>query len=63
VSLISEYKQAFSRCYPHLHVAVRLKRVGPGDFKHRVIIQGDPGDILLTDEDLRSAIRLFMRGR
>lgn len=61
--LEAEYIAAFGRCYPHKTIELKAKKMGPGDWRTRVIIDGDPGDVILTDDDMREAIRMFNRGR
>lgn len=57
------YIQAFHRCYPHKSVSIAPKRQRNGEVMHRVIIDGEGGDILLTADDLKFATRMFNRGK
>jgi hypothetical protein len=63
LSVAAQYITSFSRCYPHKTITLKSKKVGPGEWKMRVVIDGDAGDILLTEDDMMDAIRLFNRGR
>lgn len=60
--MIPEYKEAFSRCYPHHHIEVKPKKVRD-ELRFRVIINGEAGDLLLSAEDMKGATRLFNQGR
>jgi hypothetical protein len=62
VSLVAEYIESFGRCYPHKKVEIKGKMKN-GELLYRIIIDKDPGDILLNGEDMRVAIRGFNRGR
>jgi hypothetical protein len=64
MSYINEYKQAFNTCYPQKKVDVKIFRQrGENIIRHRIIIDGDAGDISLTEAEMRSATRDFNRGR
>lgn len=64
-TIMEQYVEAFQRCYPQHQVQLKFKRVSPGEYRWRVIINGDPGpgEALYTEDDLRFAIRGFNRGR
>lgn len=61
--MIAAYMAAFLSCYPHKSIDVREKRMKDGSVMHRVLINGEGGDILLSEDDLRYATRLFKRGK
>jgi hypothetical protein len=61
-NIIAQYLEAFGQHYPAMQVQVKPKRVR-GDLKFAVLINGDAGDLLLSEDDLRSAIRMFNRGK
>lgn len=60
--MVSEYIEAFHTCYPHKSIEVKPKKV-KGEIMFRVIIDKEPGDILLTPDDMKFATRLFKRGK
>ena len=62
MDFITAYKQAFLSCYPQKTIDVKPRRVR-GALMYRVIIDSDPGDTMLSEEDMRGATRMFMRGR
>jgi len=64
-NLIQAYMEGFLRNYPHHDVKVRPMRGRKhGDEpRYSVIINGDRGDISLSEDDLRSATRAFNRGK
>lgn len=61
--MIAEYKAAFNRCYPDKTVDLKPKKMRNGEIRFRVIVDKDPGDMLLTQDDLKYATQLFERGR
>jgi hypothetical protein len=61
--MIEEYLAAFAKHYPHHSVKVkpvRGKRHGD-ETRFAVYINGERGDITLSQDDIRSAIRMFNR--
>ncbi len=60
--MIQEYKEAFLRCYPHKTVEVKPRKVR-GELRFSVVINGDRGDLLLTEEQVGEATRAFNRGK
>jgi hypothetical protein len=62
MTFIDAYKEAFSRNYPHHTCKVTPRRVR-GELRYAIIINGDKGDLLLSEEDVRSATRDFNRGK
>lgn len=60
--MIREYKEAFQRCYPDKSVEVRPKKV-KGEIRFRVVVDKDPGDLLLTKDDIMYATKQFNRGK
>lgn len=56
------YKQAFLACYPHKTIDIVPKKVR-GEVRHRVFIDKDGGDTLLSDDDIKFATRMFRRGK
>ncbi len=62
MSVIQAYIQAFGRCYPHHSLKVKPKKMR-GELKFAVVINEDRGDLLLSEEDLRSSTRDFNRGK
>lgn len=66
MSVVAHYIDAFQGCYPHKTIEVKPKRVRTGnavEIKFAVLIDNDAGSILLSEGDLRSATRLFKRGK
>jgi hypothetical protein len=63
--MIAEYIAAFNRCYPHKTVEIKpIQGKKPNDpLKYSVIIDQQRGDILLSEDDLRYATRLFNAGK
>lgn len=61
--LEAEYIAAFQRCYPHKSIILIPRKVGPGEWRTRVVIDREAGDLMLTDDDLRDATKMFNRGR
>jgi hypothetical protein len=61
--MIAEYIEGFQRCYPGKQVELKPKKTREGDIRFRVLINREPGDILLSEGDVKSATRLFNRGR
>lgn len=61
---VTAYIDAFSRCYPQTKIRVtnRWDRVAQV-MQHRVHIDGDAGDLTLSEETMRSATRDLQRGR
>lgn len=62
MSTVALYVEAFKRCYPQKTIELKPKKV-QGEYRWQVIINSEKGELLLTDEDLQSATRLFNRGR
>lgn len=62
MDLISRYLEAFAKHYPAKNVKVKPKRLR-GDLKFQVVIDGDAGDMLLSEDDIRAAVRMFNRGQ
>jgi hypothetical protein len=61
--MIAEYIEAFQRCYPGRSVELKPKLDNrTREMRWRVIIDKDPGDILLTEAEVKSATRDFNRG-
>lgn len=63
--MLQQYIEAFNRCYPHKTVdvvPVRSKKHGEPP-KYAAIINNNRGDILLSEDDIRSATRMFNRGK
>lgn len=60
--MIAEYIAAFHRCYPHKACEVRPVRKR-GEVRFRVLIDNDGGEFTYSDEDLREATRMFLRGK
>lgn len=61
MSFIAEYIEQFNRHYPAKNVEVRSKIVR-GELRFRVLINGSDDGMLLSEEDMRGAIRMFKRG-
>lgn len=61
--MIAQYIEAFQRCYPQKRVEVKEVRVAPGDYRYKVIIDGEAGEARLTLEDMKYATQLFNRGK
>jgi hypothetical protein len=61
--MIQEYKDAFNACYPHKSVDVVPVKQRDRSIKYRVVIDHDRGDILLSEDDMQFATRMFKRGR
>lgn len=62
--MIAEYVEAFNRCYPHHHVKVKpVRKHRDPEVQYRVFINGDGGEHTLTADDIKSATRMFNRGR
>jgi hypothetical protein len=51
--------QAFSKHYPNKLVSIRGKRQQNGGRMYAVLIDGDSGGMLLSENDLREATRMF----
>lgn len=56
------YIQAFLSCYPHKSIEVIPVRSRDG-IKYRVVIDHNRGDILLSEDDLAFATRMFKLGK
>lgn len=63
MSLVQEYKEQFSRHYPSYDVKVKPRRMKDKSIGYAVYINGDAGSMILSEADLRYAVRMFMRGR
>ncbi len=62
MDLDQQYMAAFSATYPQKTVAVRRRFNKQGQFVgFQVAIDGDWGDMILTTNDMREAIRNFNR--
>lgn len=61
--MIAQYIEAFRRCYPQKQISVKETRVAPGDYRYKVIIDGEAGEARLTLEDMQYATQLFNAGR
>lgn len=61
MSLMQEYVAAFNRCYPHKMVELKPTKIR-GEVRFRVVIDQDAGDLTLSENDLRDAVRMFNRG-
>lgn len=59
--MIAEYVEGFNRHYPQKTCKLKPKRVR-GEVRFQVIIDGDAGDITLSETDVREATRAFNRG-
>lgn len=59
--MIQEYIEAFGRHYPQKRCEIKPKRIR-GELRYRVFIDGDAGDITLSEADMREATRMFNRG-
>ena len=60
--MIQQYIEAFTRCYPEKNVEVRPTFNKQGtQIGWRVGINGDFGNLVLSDADIREATRAFMR--
>lgn len=60
--IAESYVEAFQRCYPQKNVQVVPRHVSAWEIRYRVYVDGEPGDSLLTEDDLRFATALFNRG-
>lgn len=60
MNLLQEYRDCFLKHYPAKNVRVLPRKVR-GEIKFAVEIDGDKGDLLFSESDLRSAIRMFNR--
>lgn len=58
LTFIQAYLEAFHKHYPAKDVRVKHKRHN-GEWRYAVIIDGDKGDMLLSETDLREATRAF----
>jgi hypothetical protein len=58
MNFIEAYIQGFKKHYPEKEVLVKSKRHN-GNWCYRVVINGDAGDLLLTEQDMRDATRMF----
>jgi hypothetical protein len=56
---VEAYLQAFSKHYPAKTVSIRGKRQQNGGRMYAVLIDGDSGGMLLSENDLREATRMF----
>ena len=61
--LLQEYRASFERAYPQTKLDIRIKTRRGQAPKFRVGINGDFGDIELSESDMREAVRNFNRGR
>jgi hypothetical protein len=53
---------AFKANYPMHDVKIKPRKVR-GEIRYAVAINGDSGDLLLSEQDIRSATRMFNRGK
>lgn len=58
-NLVQEYTDAFTKHYPQSKLEVKPVRVRGGGMGFRIGINGDFGDLTLTEADMRDAIRKF----
>ena len=58
MDVFTAYKEAFEKCYPGKTVKFKAVRGG-----HKIVIDGDAGDMVLSISDIREATRAFLRGR
>lgn len=60
--MIQQYIDSFTKCYPQkkceVHRAYNKQGVAIG---YRVAINGDRGDLVLSETDMREAIKAFNR--
>lgn len=60
--LQTEYVEAFTKCYPQKRCEVKNAYNKQGmHIGYRVGINGDFGDRILSEQDMREAIRVFNR--
>lgn len=59
LTFIQAYIEGFAKHYPDKNVEVKAKRQPDGSRKYAVVIGGDTGGILLSENDMRDATRLF----
>jgi hypothetical protein len=57
------YIQAFLSCYPHKTIEVIPVTQRDHSIKFRVVIDHQRGDILLSQDDIEFATRMFSRGK
>lgn len=60
MNIIQAYKEQFLKHYPAKNVRVLPRKTREG-IRFAVEIDGDKGDILLSENDMRDAIRMFTR--
>ena len=60
--MIADYIEAFQSIYPGHTVEVKPKKVR-GEIRFQVIVDGDRGDITLSESDVKEATRAFKRGK
>jgi hypothetical protein len=58
MDMIQAYIEGFKKHYPSHNVEVKSKRQR-GEWRFAVIINGDKGDVLLSEADMREATRMF----
>lgn len=61
-AFVASYIEAFNKHYPAKHIEVKPRKADLlGQQRFAVLIDGDAGDITLTESDMRSATRMFQR--
>lgn len=61
---VQVYCESFNRCYPEKRIEVKAKFRKGGKFEGwEVVIDGEGTTRLLSDDDLISATRDFLRGK
>ena len=59
---IAKYVEAFGRAYPQKKCEVKFSHKRMGEEHFKVFVDGDAGDITLTNSDLREATAQFLKG-
>ena len=61
MNFIEAYIAGFSKHYPEKEIKIRGKRQADGSRKYMVVINGDTGGLLMSENDIREATRMFNR--